>query len=148
MESACHCCLHVDRAPHAAASAEEAARHGAGPIMPATITQIKRLSELRYSSKRHQLAFVGSASVTELGGASSIWLHDVSAAETRPLTSGNRIASHPRWCPAGDCITYLSEVDDAAQIRLLRMDGGEPETITSDANGVSTFEICNGVGHS
>lgn len=74
--------------------------------MPATITQIKRLSELRYSSKRHQLAFVGSASVTELGGASSIWLHDVSAAETRPLTSGNRIASAmvSRWR-----LHYISE---------------------------------------
>ena len=105
-----------------------------------SVTQVRRLSELKYSASRRQFAFVVSKSVDAAGGAQSIWIHDTADKSTRALTDPEGQSSHPRWCPDARCLTYLADDDDTTQIFNLPMNGGEPEAITSSDASVNSFE--------
>lgn len=62
---------------------------------------------------------------------SNLWIINADGSEHRPVTTGNRNASSPRWSPAGDRLIYLSNLDDSTQIYCRWMDTGETAKLTN-----------------
>jgi acylaminoacyl-peptidase len=60
----------------------------------------------------------------------NLWLV-TAGADQRPLTSGNRFDSTPRWSPDGTRIAYLSSVDGKSQLYVRWMDSGQSARITN-----------------
>lgn len=73
-----------------------------------------------------------------------LWLADLPMQQERPLTRGPFEESAPRWNEDGKALAFVStrpQEDDAAsakpQVFVLRMDGGEPFSVTSFPEGVA-----------
>jgi len=62
---------------------------------------------------------------------SNLWIINADGAEHRPLTTGNRNDTSPRWSPDGTRIAYLSEVEEKTQIFVRWMDTGQTARITN-----------------
>ena len=62
---------------------------------------------------------------------SNLWIINADGAEHRPLTTGNRNDTSPRWSPDGSRIAYLSEVEEKTQIFVRWMDTGQTARITN-----------------
>jgi acylaminoacyl-peptidase len=62
---------------------------------------------------------------------SNLWIINADGNEHRPLTTGNRNDSSPRWSPDGTRIAYLAEVEEKAQIVVRWMDTGQTARITN-----------------
>ena len=62
---------------------------------------------------------------------SNLWIINADGAEHRPLTTGNRNDSSPRWSPDGTRVAYLAEVEEKAQIVVRWMDTGQTARITN-----------------
>jgi len=62
---------------------------------------------------------------------SNLWIINADGAEHRPLTTGNRNDTSPRWSPDGTRVAYLSEVEEKAQIFVRWMDTGQTARITN-----------------
>ncbi len=62
---------------------------------------------------------------------SNLWIINADGTEHRPLTTGNRNDSSPRWSPDGTRIAYLAEVEEKAQIVVRWMDTGQTARITN-----------------
>ncbi len=62
---------------------------------------------------------------------SNLWIINADGTEHRPLTTGNRNDSSPRWSPDGTRIAYLAEVEEKAQIFVRWMDTGQTARITN-----------------
>lgn len=70
--------------------------------------------------------------------ASSIWLQEADGGPPRPLTQG-RADSQPRWSPDGRRLVFLRKApgQDAPQLHLLELDGGEARCLTQLSKGAS-----------
>jgi Tol biopolymer transport system component len=61
---------------------------------------------------------------------SNLWLIESDGSENRPLTSGNRNDSTPRWSPDGRKLLYASSEDGTVQLYLRWMDTGQTAKLT------------------
>ncbi len=62
---------------------------------------------------------------------SNLWIINAEGTDHRPLTTGNRNDSSPRWSPDGTRIAYLSDADGKPQIYVRWMDSGQVARITN-----------------
>jgi acylaminoacyl-peptidase len=62
---------------------------------------------------------------------SNLWIINADGSEHRPLTTGNRSDTLPRWSPDGTRIAYLSDADGKQQIYVRWMDSGQTARITN-----------------
>jgi dipeptidyl aminopeptidase/acylaminoacyl peptidase len=62
---------------------------------------------------------------------SNIWIINADGTNNRPVTTGNRSDSSPRWSPDGTKIIYASDQDGTAQIYLRWMDNGQTAKLTN-----------------
>lgn len=63
---------------------------------------------------------------------SNIWIIDADGKNHRPLLSGPRSYSSPRWSPQGDRLAYISSVDGhGAQIHVRWMDTGQTALLSN-----------------
>jgi dipeptidyl aminopeptidase/acylaminoacyl peptidase len=90
------------------------------------------------------------------GYRTAIWAVDTAGGEPRRLTLGARNDAHPRFSPDGRTLAFLSdrrlhveeepvagdakEREDAQQIHLLPLGGGEATRLTDLPRGVRKFE--------
>jgi acylaminoacyl-peptidase len=65
----------------------------------------------------------------------NLWVVSADGSLHRPLTSGTRANSSPRWSPTGDRILWISSQDGSAQLWLRWMDTGEEARITNLTEG-------------
>jgi len=65
---------------------------------------------------------------------SNLWIINTDGSDHRPLTTGNRSDTSPRWSPDGSRIAYLSDTDDKPQIYIRWMDTGQTARITNLEN--------------
>src|SRR5216684_680571 len=65
----------------------------------------------------------------------NLWIINADGSDHRPLTTGNRSDSSPRWSPDGTRITYLSDADGKQQIYVRWMDSGQTARITNLEDG-------------
>src|SRR5262249_27220308 len=78
----------------------------------------------------------------------SIWAVDIDGTSVpRRLTSEGVNSNSPRWSPDGSRLAFVSnrgtatvEPGSRGQICILRMDGGDAQTLTHLKNGVSAFQ--------
>src|SRR5215471_19390281 len=56
---------------------------------------------------------------------SNLWIINADGTDHRPLTTGNRGDSSPRWSPDGTRIAFLSDTDGKQQIYIRWMDTGQ-----------------------
>jgi len=61
----------------------------------------------------------------------NLWIINADGSDHRPLTSGNRSDSTPRWSPDGTRLAYLSDADGKMQIYVRWMDSGQTARITN-----------------
>lgn len=61
----------------------------------------------------------------------NLWIINTDGSGHRPLTTGNRNDSSPRWSPSGDRLIYLSNADDSTQIYCRWIDTGETAKLTN-----------------
>lgn len=62
---------------------------------------------------------------------SNLWIINADGSDHRPLTTGNRGDSSPRWSPDGTRIAYLSDADGKQQIYVRWLDTGQTARITN-----------------
>jgi len=62
---------------------------------------------------------------------SNLWIINSDGTDHRPLTTGNRSDSSPRWSPDGMRLAYLSDADGKQQIYIRWMDTGQTARITN-----------------
>jgi dipeptidyl aminopeptidase/acylaminoacyl peptidase len=91
------------------------------------------------------------------GYRTALWLVPTNGDEPRRLTLGPRTDHHPRFSPDGRTLAFLSDRrpiveeepdrpedrddrEDATQVHLLPLDGGEARRLTDLPRGVSAFE--------
>src|SRR5437899_6424953 len=65
---------------------------------------------------------------------SNLWIINSDGSDHRPLTTGNRSDSSPRWSPDGTRLAYLSDADGKPQIYIRWMDTGQTARITNLEN--------------
>jgi dipeptidyl aminopeptidase/acylaminoacyl peptidase len=66
---------------------------------------------------------------------SNLWIINSDGSDHRPLTTGNRSDTSPRWSPDGSRIAYLSDADGKMQIYVRWMDSGQNARITNLEEG-------------
>jgi dipeptidyl aminopeptidase/acylaminoacyl peptidase len=62
---------------------------------------------------------------------SNLWIINSDGTEHRPITTGNRTDTSPRWSPDGARIAYLSDADGKQQIYIRWMDSGQTARVTN-----------------
>jgi dipeptidyl aminopeptidase/acylaminoacyl peptidase len=62
---------------------------------------------------------------------SNLWIINTDGTDHRPLTTGNRGDTSPRWSPDGTRLAYLSDADGKQQIYVRWMDTGQTARITN-----------------
>jgi dipeptidyl aminopeptidase/acylaminoacyl peptidase len=62
---------------------------------------------------------------------SNVWIINADGTDHRPITTGNRSDSSPRWSPDGTRLAYLSDADGKPQIYIRWMDSGQTARITN-----------------
>ncbi len=62
---------------------------------------------------------------------SNLWIINSDGTDHRPITTGNRSDSSPRWSPDGTRLAYLSDADGKQQIYVRWMDTGQSARITN-----------------
>src|ERR1700680_1849552 len=55
----------------------------------------------------------------------NLWIINADGSDHRPLTTGNRSDTSPRWSPDGTRIAYLSDADGKQQIYVRWMGSGQ-----------------------
>jgi dipeptidyl aminopeptidase/acylaminoacyl peptidase len=61
----------------------------------------------------------------------NLWIINSDGTDHRPLTTGNRNDTSPRWSPDGTRVAYLSDADGKQQIYVRWMDNGQTARITN-----------------
>ncbi len=62
---------------------------------------------------------------------SNLWTIDVDGERHRPLVSGTKSASSPRWSPGGDRLVYLQETTNGTGIFVRWMDNGQTALVAN-----------------
>lgn len=62
---------------------------------------------------------------------SNLWVIDVDGSNHRPVVSGAVQATSPRWSPDGDRLAWFQSTDNATELRLRWMDGGQTARLAS-----------------
>jgi dipeptidyl aminopeptidase/acylaminoacyl peptidase len=65
---------------------------------------------------------------------SNLWIIDADGTDHRPLTTGNRGDTSPRWSPDGTRLAYLSDADGKSQLYIRWMDTGQTARISNLEN--------------
>ena len=104
------------------------------PITADDLLTLQSVGDVQVSPDGVQIAFVRTLTDTEKNKyQSEIWL--VPSDGSRPprqFTGGKAGASSPRWSPDGTQIAFISDrQDDAAQIFLIAVGGGEAQALTT-----------------
>lgn len=64
----------------------------------------------------------------------NLWMVNADGTDHRPLTTGNRNDTSPRWSPDGTRLAYLSDTDGKQQLYIRWMDSGQTARITNLEN--------------
>lgn len=140
------------------ATKRPAARARRAP-QPADLYRLKVATDARLSPDGRRVAFiVQTANRRRDGYRRSVWLVAADGSSpARQATIGARNDHHPRFSPDGSALAFLSdrrlavddepdrpteakEREDASQIHLLPLDGGEARRLTDLPRGLDAFE--------
>jgi acylaminoacyl-peptidase len=97
------------------------------------IFELEVAADPRISPDGSRIAYVRqSMDIMTDTPVSNIWIIDVDGDNHRPLLSGARSYSSPRWSPSGDRLAYISKVfGRGAQIHVRWMDTGQTAVLSN-----------------
>jgi dipeptidyl aminopeptidase/acylaminoacyl peptidase len=105
------------------------------------LARCKRIEGFSVSPDGRWISFgLGVADVAENKLRSAIWLVPSDGGEAKPLTSGEKSDSSPKFSPDGKSLAFISDRDGTSQIWLLDLSGGEPRKITAFPTEVNDFK--------
>jgi dipeptidyl aminopeptidase/acylaminoacyl peptidase len=110
-------------------------------MKPRDIYDLPLVGDPRLSPDGSRVAFVVTrADEGSNDYRSAIWIvPSDGSAEPRRLTEGRKRDTAPRWSPDGRFLAFVSNrADDAPQLYVMPMDGGEARKITDRKEGVSS----------
>ncbi|WP_187265910.1 prolyl oligopeptidase family serine peptidase [Alkalisalibacterium limincola] len=110
------------------------------PLTAETMWELKRLSNPAVSPDgRHTLVQVSTSDKDKDRSRNRIWLFDNSDNSSRPLTAEDSDSSQAVWAPDSRSIAFVSRrgEDEAAQVYVISLDGGEARRVTSVPTGAS-----------
>jgi dipeptidyl aminopeptidase/acylaminoacyl peptidase len=108
---------------------------------PELMMQVRRLGDVQPSPDGKRVLFTVTESVMD--GDKSEYLTQIHLAEngtTRPLTSGEKSASRPKWSKDGKSVAFLRVYQGRQQIHVLPLNGGAVEPITETTGSIGAFE--------
>jgi acylaminoacyl-peptidase len=105
---------------------------GALPPMKAEdVFEIEQVSDPQIAPDGRRVAYVRQfADVMTDKRYSNLWIVSVDGNDHRPLTTGKRSDTRPRWSPDGDRLAWVSDVDGKQQIMVRYMDTGQTHVVT------------------
>jgi dipeptidyl aminopeptidase/acylaminoacyl peptidase len=108
------------------------------------LAKLRRVSDPDLSPDGSRVAYeVHTTNPKEDRHETHIWMTGWDGKETVRLTSGKESESTPRWSPDGRYLAFLSarsDQNEASQIWLLPLGGGEAERVTELPGGVDDFD--------
>jgi len=128
------------------------------PPRPTDLYRMRIATEPRLSPDgRLAVVALTTSALRHDGYRTALWLVPTTGEQPRQLTLGLRSDHHPRFSPDGRTIAFLSDRrpfveeepdrppdrddrEDATQVHVLRLDGGEARRLTDLPRGVTAFE--------
>ncbi len=113
------------------------------PVTPGAMESLRLPAEVNLSPDGQHAAFVVLEPVSDRPRRQGrIWIVDTSSGEPRPLTSGPRDDSCPRWAPDNTNLAFISKEEGEGtkgkgQLYLISAQGGEAKQVCTMPNGVS-----------
>ncbi|MCF6409326.1 S9 family peptidase [Pseudalkalibacillus salsuginis] len=98
---------------------------------------LKFVSDPQLSPDGNRLAYVVKEINDQKKYQSSIYLLNIGTKKPVRWTSGSYMDSYPRWSPDGSSLLFLSSRSGRNQVWLISTEGGEPQQLTDEENGVS-----------
>lgn len=103
------------------------------------LAALRSLQDPRPSPDGRHVAFVvSSVDVDTDRDVTSVWIVSTVKGEARPLTRGPNDQA-PAWLD-DSTLSFMRTKDEGADLCLLRLDGGEPETLFSEDGGIVAYE--------
>ncbi len=95
-------------------------------LQPKDVFQLEYVADPRISPDGSQVVYVRTwMDVMTDRRRHNLWLIRTDGSQHRPLTSGDRNDTSPRWSPTGDRLAYVSNAEGSSQIYLRWMDSGQ-----------------------
>jgi dipeptidyl aminopeptidase/acylaminoacyl peptidase len=117
-----------------------AAPAAARPFRFEELAKVKRMESFSLSPDGRWIAFsLATTDLDENRLRSGIWLLPAGGGDSRPLTSGEKRDSDPKFSPDGKSLGFLSDRDGSSQIWVLNLAGGEPRRATSFPTEVNDY---------
>ncbi|MEW6125951.1 MAG: S9 family peptidase [Acidobacteriota bacterium] len=108
------------------------AQSNANRLTAMDVFNLEFASDPQLSPNGKQILYVRQfADIMSDRNLSNIWIINVDGTNNRPLTTGNRSDSSPRWSSDGSKMIYVSDQDGTAQIYLRWMDNGQTAKLTN-----------------
>ena len=111
---------------------------------PEGMMKYRNITDTDISPDGKYIAYVVSDAVMEGEKSeynSQIWIAATDGAFNVQYTRGEKSAMAPQFSPDGQKVAFLSNREgDKMQVFMMRLMGGEPEQITTEKSGVSSFK--------
>ncbi len=105
---------------------------GASHFELADVFELEYASDPQISPDGNKVVFVRNfMDIMTDRGRSNLWVINSDGTGERPLTTGNKNYSSPRWSPDGTRLLYISNVDGASQLYARWMDDGQTAKLTN-----------------
>ncbi|MDQ1707985.1 MAG: hypothetical protein QOJ88_1196 [Pyrinomonadaceae bacterium] len=113
---------------------------GFAQLKPEQTLNRRTISEPRFSPDGNRVAFTLTEPPRGATRSRHLWLLDTRTREVRQFTNSAKSELAARWSPDGRRLAFLSDRDEATQIYLLPLDGGEAIRLTEGKLAVRAFE--------
>ena len=104
-------------------------------FQPIDVFELEYASDPRISPDGNQVVYVRNfMDIMKDRRRSNLWIVNVDGTEHRPLTTGNKNDSSPRWSPDGKRLAYVTDDNGTAQVFSRWMDTGQTAKLTNLTN--------------
>jgi len=118
-------CLLLFAASHAKADAPK------DILRPADLFELEYASDPQIAPDGKRVVYVRNfMDIMKDRQRSNLWIINKDGSEHRPLTTGMRNDTSPRWSPDGKRLVYISALDKSAQIHCRWLDSGQTAQLT------------------